>query len=152
MRGDILFEKAGGSLADRLIQWRTHGPFVHCEVDLGDGTAIGAHWRSGVSRHPVDYSNMVHYSLQTAPEGIESGIKWLLDRVGDPYGWSDILDQILTLLSPHSLVVSQQHGFDCSDLVVRYIEVAGGLELGSMFDTPNLVTPNDLARATHLIS
>lgn len=152
MRGDILLYKGGQSIADRLICWRTHGPFVHVEVELGDGTAIGSHWRTGVTRHPVDYSNSVHYSLDTSSDRIEAGIAWLLSHVGDPYGIVDILDQIFTLVIPRSPIafLSQRHGFDCSDLVARYVEIAGGLNLGLFADTPNLVTPNDLARAAHL--
>lgn len=147
MKGDILFYKGGPDLPDRLICWCTHGPYVHCEVDLGDGTAIGSHWRTGVRRHPVDVGS-VPYRLDTSPDRIEAGITWLQCRVGDPYGIVDILDQIFTLILPRSPIafISQRHGFDCSDLVARYVDIAGGLNLGLFRDTPNLCTPNDLAR------
>jgi len=151
MKGDILFYTSGGGLFDRLICWRTRGPFVHCAVDLGDGTVIESHWRTGVRVNPVNYAGSNVYSLPTTPSNIDAGIAWLHSHVGDPYGYSDILDQFLTLLLPHGLIVSQQHGFDCSDLVARFIQVAGGMELGSLLDTPSLISPNDLARHAGLI-
>lgn len=151
MKGDILFYKGGSSISDALICWRTRGPFVHVAVDLGDGTVIESHWRTGVSVNPVNYDGSIHYSLQTSPSQIEAGITWLHGHVGDPYGWSDILDQVFTLVLPHGLIVSQQHGFDCSDLVARYIEVAGGLDMGTLLDAPSLISPNDIARVAGIL-
>jgi uncharacterized protein YycO len=151
MRGDILFVRGGPGLSDRLICWKTRGPFVHAAVDLGDGTVIESHWRTGVRVNPVNYAGSIAYSLPTTTPKIEAGIAWLHSHVGDPYGWSDILDNIITLFLPRSLIVSQQHGFDCSDLVARYIDVAGGLELGSLLDAPSLISPNDLARSAGLL-
>lgn len=168
MRGDVLFYSGGGSLADRLISWRTHGPFVHVEVDLGDGTAIGSLSSSGVDQHPVDYTRAVVYRPSLKPDEIEAGIAWLRSHVGDPYGWGDILNFVLTLFVPNSpLVLAQRHGFDCSDLVARYLEAAGGTNLGpqsenetlsaqsarlARFDETSLLSPNDLARALGVLS
>lgn len=150
MRGDLLFYKGGGSIPDALIQWRTKGPFVHVEVDMGDGTAIGALSEKGVTKHPLrPFPVFVH--LKTTPKRIEEGITWLEAHIGDPYGWADILDQVITLFLPKGWVITQQHGFDCSDLVCRYIELAGGLDLSGLPDDPALISPNDLARKAGLL-
>jgi len=151
MRGDVLFFKGGGGLADRLISWRTRGRYTHVEVDLGDGTAIGA-VRRGVTRHPIDLSNpRIHaFSPQTTRERIETGIVFLQEAVGDRYSWGDILNQVLTLLPFAPVVFAERHAFDCSDLVGHYLEIAGGVDVSSLEQTPQLVTPNDLARAAGL--
>lgn len=151
MRGDILFYKGDGTFAGALIQWRTRGPYIHVEVDLGDGTAIGAHWQTGVSQHPVDYSRATVYTLPTTPERIETGIQFLQSCVGDPYSVRDILNQALTVFFPHLRLSPDAHAFDCSDLVAHYVELAGGLELGLLGKTPDLVSPNDLARHAGLL-
>lgn len=151
MRGDVLFFKGGGGIADRLISWRTKGPFTHVEVDLGDGTAIGA-VRRGVTRHPIILPNprITSFSPQTTRERIEAGIVFLQEAVGSHYSWGDILNQVLTLLPFAPVVLVERHAFDCSDLVGHYLEIAGGVDVDVLEQTPQLVTPNDLARAAGL--
>lgn len=149
MRGDVLLYRSDGSLFDRLIAWRTHGPFVHTGIDLGDGTMIDATSSSGVTRHPVRYERAIAMSIlpKSSPEQIETGIAWLSERVGDSYSWADIVDHIL----PKRLIrilLAQPHAYDCSNLVAQYLMVVEPtLRWGLLKDTPDLISPNDIARA-----
>lgn len=149
MRGDVLLYRSDGSIPDRLIAWRTHGPFVHTGIDLGDGTMIDATAHAGVTQHAVAYGRAIAVPILPASnsEQIEDGIAWLKARVGDGYSWADILDHIL----PYRLIrilLAQPHAYDCSNLVYQYLMIVDpALKWGLLKDTPDLISPNDIARA-----
>jgi hypothetical protein len=148
VRGDILLFTATSSLADRLIAYFTQGPFVHVEVDLGDGTSIGAH-RDGVKLHPLAAETAFRRVSPRTAARIELGIHFLQGELGNGYGFIDIINQVLKVLrSPVFLAARDQ--YDCSDLVARYILVTDALELGELGEEPHMVTPNDIARACGL--
>lgn len=149
MRGDVLLYRSNGSLFDRLIAWRTHGPFVHTGVDLGDGTMIDATSRRGVTRHAVSYDRAIAVPIlpHSSAQQIEVGIAWLQEHLGDGYSWADIGDHIF----PKHLirvVLAQPHAYDCSNLVSQYLMIVEpALKWGLLKDTPDLISPNDIARA-----
>lgn len=152
-RGDLLLYRSDGTLPARLISWATQGPYVHCEVDLGDGTTIGALTR-GVSHYIPTRKNLaraVVVPLNVLLERVETGIAWLQKQVGSEYGWVDIFNQALLFLKLPKLFFFIPGTFDRSDLVARYLEIAGGLDLGSLGDSPGLCSPNDIARAAGLL-
>lgn len=148
MRGDILLYRSSGSLFDRLICWRTQGPFVHVAVDLGDGTMIDSRFREGVSRHAVVYDNTLHIPLSsyTTPDRIEAGITWLESKIGDGYSVADIFDFFPGIRSLR-VRVGEAHAFCCSHLVAQYLDVTGGVSLGKLDDNLNTISPNDIYRA-----
>ena len=149
MRGDILFFYKTRNIFDRIIAWATKGPFVHVEVDMGDGTGIGAR-DDGVKQRPLPgESAFVRLSL---PQGsrIDDGVTYMQSELGNGYGFIDIINQVLRVLhSPVFLSARDQN--DSSDLVARYVLVTGGLDLGEMGEEPHMVTPNDLARIAGLL-
>jgi uncharacterized protein YycO len=149
MRGDVLLYRSDGSLFDRLIAWRTHGPFVHTGVDLGDGTMIDAMSKRGVTRHAVSYERAIAVPIlpTSSAEQIDEGITWLQGRVGDGYSWADNADHLL----PRRLMrvfFAQPRAYNCSNLVAQYLmQVDPALRWGLLKDTPDLISPNDIARA-----
>ena len=155
MRGDIqLFRANPASVTSRLIAWRTGGIFSHVEVELGDGTAIGA-LAHGVDHHPINTGRDIltlPLSRYADADDIERGIAFLLEQVGAPYSLADIWDDVwkpLKWLRRLGLVAAMQPGaFDCSHLVARYVDFTGGLVLPKTEDaSPELVSPNDIYRA-----
>lgn len=148
MRGDILLYRSTGSLFDRLICWRTQGPFVHVGVDLGDGTMIDSRFREGVTQHPVSYAGCLTIPLATltTADRIEAGITWLLSKLGDGYSVADIFDFFPGVRSLR-MNVGEAHAFCCSHLVAQYLDVTGGISLGKLDDNLNTISPNDIYRA-----
>ena len=89
-RGDLILFESDGSLGDRMIVWATKGRFTHIEIDLGDGTTIGA-LSNGIVIHPYPTGRgTVEVSPKASKENIEYGLKWALKQVGKKYGWTDI--------------------------------------------------------------
>lgn len=150
MRGDILLFRANPhSLVSRLIAWRTGGIFSHTAVDLGDGTMVEA-VSEGVCRDAVRYERSVAIPLAayTDAERIEAGIKWLLERVQEHAGYSyqDILNHLFFFRKLH-IILAGEGDFDCSNLVARYLDITGGIDLGTLANNPDVVSPNDIFRA-----
>lgn len=164
MRGDVLFWTSDGSAVSRLIALATHGPFVHCSVDMGDGSDIGAHSDGGTQRrHVPDDRGITKVSVHDAlahqrPDlfpveltgAITRGINFLLGELGNAYGWCNILNNVLSYLRmPYR--VTRLNRYDCSSLVTRYLSVVG-YELGELGEEPDSVSPNDLARSLGLLA
>lgn len=147
MRGDIVLFKSSGSLFDRLIQWATKGPYVHVEIDLGDGKLIGAH-NEGIT---VSQGNRGRHTVSFRPPAsdldLEYGCKWAELQAGKQYGWLDIISNGIKVLGI-PLEVGTPGRWDCSDYATRYLVVArADRPLGSKANDPGLVSPNDIARA-----
>lgn len=153
MRGDILLYRTGGILKDRVVTAYTGGPYCHCEIDLGDGTCVGAHSEDGISQRPEALHNRrVIISLQdvTTPERIEAGIVWVLQHLGEPFSWASIADLILPpRLS--TLLFGRRSVYNCANLIAKYLEIVGGLDLPYGKRPLMLISPNDIARAAGLL-
>lgn len=148
MRGDVVLFKADPKdPTDRLISLTTKGPFVHVEIDLGNGELIGAHF-DGIDRYKgVPGSNTKSFHPPATPEDIEYAIKWAEMQVGKKYGWTDILSNGFKLLGI-PLELGEPGHWDCSDFASRYLVVARASgPLGRAAENPGLVSPNDIARA-----
>lgn len=153
MRGDILLYRTGGILKDRVVCAYTAGPFCHCELDLGDGTTVGAHSEDGVSCGPqrlLDRIVVISLQGRATPERIEAGLAWVMERVGEPFSWASIADLALpSRLS--TLIFGRRSQYNCANLVAKYLEIAGGLELPYGKRPPMVISPNDIARAAGLL-
>ncbi|MGZ3581344.1 MAG: hypothetical protein ACXWP6_01205 [Ktedonobacterales bacterium] len=153
MRGDILLYRTGGILKDRIVCAYTRGPFCHCEIDLGDGTTVGAHSEDGIMRKPeslLDRKVVISLRARTTPERIEAGIAEVLRHLGEPFSWASIADMVLPpALS--TLIFGRRSHYNCANLVAAYLAITGGLELPYGKRLPMIVSPNDIARAAGLL-
>lgn len=148
MRGDLVLYRAGTSWQDKVIAMATGGPFVHVEIDLGEGTFIGAH-DEGISKVGAAQADENH--VYTTPRGsqadIEAGLKWAISQLGDPYSWIDIFDDGSKYLHL-TWYLGVDKSYDCSDFATRYLIVAhSDGPLGQLATHPETVSPNDIARA-----
>lgn len=153
MRGDVLLYRSGGILKDRVVCAYTGGPFCHCEIDLGDGTCVGAHSEDGICQRPealLDRRVVISLQALTTPERIEAGIAWVLQHVGEPFSWASIGDLVLPA-RVSTLLFGRRSRFNCANLVAVYLEIAGGLALAHGKRPPMVLSPNDIARAAGLL-
>ena len=153
MRGDILLFRSGGSLRDRAVCAYTDGPYCHCEIDLGNATTIGAHSEDGISFRPHRFPDrivIISLQEQTSAERIESGLEWVLRHEGEPFSWASVAD---LALPPRvsTLLLGRRSLYNCANLVARYLEIAGGLDLPYGKRPPMVISPNDIARAAGLL-
>lgn len=149
--GDLLFYHGHGALAETLIERATAGPFCHVEVDLGDGTSIGALSR-GITRHTVPTPDAIGQASHGLDEArIPAARIWLFSEVRQHYGWWDIAADIAQALLPQRLgsctpflVMPSQ--LDCSALAATFLTIAGFALPAHMIADLHRVSPNDLAR------
>jgi|GEM_PF-2234957 len=146
--GDLLFYSGRGSLVSRLIQWWTHGPYVHCEVALSATEAIGA-LTSGIDRHAIQPGFvLVRTSSVLQSIALQTALGWLERQVGLRYGWPDIGDNIIKRLLPtHGLFLVDPHAFDCSHLCADFLVEAAYPDAPTLFANPEAISPNGLMRA-----
>lgn len=153
MRGDILLYRSGGILKDRVVCAYTGGPFCHCEIDLGDGTCVGAHSEDGISRTPehlLDRRVVLSLQDRTTPERIEAGLAWVMEHLGEPFSWASIADLVVpSHLS--TLLFGRDSLYNCANLVATYLAIAGGLDLPYGKRPPMVISPNDIAQAAGLL-
>jgi hypothetical protein len=153
MRGDILLLKSGGGARDRLVAFCTGGPYVHVDVDLGDGRMIGSHLKDGVAYRPVEFperTSVISLGGRASAERIEEGVAWMLARRGHRFSWASMADFIM----PETWVTflwGRQSIYNCANLVARYLQITGGLDLPYGKRPPMILTPNDIARAAGLL-
>lgn len=158
MRGDfVLYEGKKGSLVDWTITRFTHGPYVHVEIDLGNGSFVGEHG-AGITVHPMDVKRKAGFITpisHNGPMGIEAGIQWveqvIVEEKKNPkahqYGWLDIVMDAAKVLGA-KITFQKPGAWDCSHFVVLYLQMAGAAApLGKLVMQPETVSPNDLARA-----
>lgn len=152
MRGDILLYRSGGILKDRVVCAYTGGPFCHCEIDLGDGVCIGAHSEDGITCTPermLERRVIISLQERARPEHIEAGIAWVMQHLNEPFSWASIADLVLPARLS-TLVFGRRSLYNCANLVAKYLEIVGGLDLSHGKRPPMIVSPNDIARAAGL--
>ncbi len=162
MRGDfVLYRAKGGDPFEWLISTVTKGPFIHSEIDMGDGTYIGEHGK-GITRHPADYGRVKEGSaVLVTPRGdLELGLKWVeamwreavANHETHEYGYLDLVTDAARAFSPRYIILRlKPNDWDCSDFVTRYLNMAHAAgPLGALAANPEIVSPNDLARAFHV--
>lgn len=148
--GDLYFFHGTWSSLDSIaIQLWTWGPRVHVEAEVEDGLFVGA-LSNGVSIHPLHRApyDVFHSDLITTSPYLVDGLTFLRNQVGDPYGWGDIIDDVTVKFLPRKFLIRDRHAFDCSDLIVRFLQVVKyPLLPQKMYETPEIVSPNSLFRA-----
>ena len=150
MKGDVWFYRSSGTWEDRLIAWWTHGVYVHCEVDMGDGTSVGA-YSPVVIRHPVmPGGDVAATGARCDPSKLDAALAWLASQVGDPYGWTDIAGDAAKPFLPRLPWPAARKAYDCSHLALATLLRAGFPAPAAVAADPATVSPNDLARALGL--
>ena len=150
MRGDLILFASQGSFSDRIIEWGTHGKFVHVEIDIGGGLSIGEHVAGLLIHKTPTQPGIVFVSVKAPKENIDHGMSWAnglakLPQEKREYGWTDIMADALKIVGAGHLPGVPGH-WDCSDFAYRYlIEVGAVPDRGRGLD-PATVSPNDLAR------
>jgi len=147
MRGDVVLFKSNGSFADRLISWGTHGPYVHVEIDLGNGKFLGSQ-EKGVNIHGFETGRDTEvFSPKVSKTNLELGLAWAIRQVNDPYSYLDNVADALGFLG-WRVILGQQGTYNCSNFVAHYLVAAEAEEpLGKLADSLETISPNDLARA-----
>lgn len=155
--GDLLFVRAQPRRAgDRLIAWWMkrggNPPFVHVEIDLGDGSSVGAHWH-GVCIRPCARTgekeeDLVRWSYRAHAQEVDetrlaAALSWARAMVGARYGATDFLEAAFGWLP---FYLTWKRRYDCSALAAAFLVRAGGLPLGPFEDDPHLATPGALAK------
>lgn len=142
--GDILLYQTSGKWYEWFITKFTHGPYVHCAVDLGDGTNISAH-PDGISREPnPGTGEVVSVTTNATPDDLFAAMQWLKYQLGKKYSWLDILSAGLHSIGIN-LYFGQADHMDCSDLCATYLDLLSGKQEID-FHHLDIVSPNDIAR------
>ena len=142
--GDILLYKTGGKWYEWFITKFTKGPYVHCSVDMGDGTNISAH-PYGITREGnTGAEEVVNVSSNADIDDFGLAITWLKHQIGKHYSWLDILSAGLHSIGIN-LYFGQDDHMDCSDLCATYLDILEGKpEID--YRHLDIVSPNDIAR------
>lgn len=149
----LVFYPTQGRWYERLIVKFTRGKFVHVAVLTDPAHVIAAEtWGVKYELLPADPSSLTFLPLTPASKEAAAGaLAWLESKLGNRYGWLDILDQVLRLL--HSPVyLGGENALDCSDLAACFAALyTNDRRLMSLvLDHRQLIAPNDLARYYHL--
>lgn len=147
--GDLVFYPSAGRWYERIIEWATHGPYVHVAVAVDATHVIAAEtWGIRYELLPPDPSPLRFVPLSPASKDAAAwAITWLNAQLGHRYGWTDILDQGLRLVgSPFFL--GQTHSLDCSDLAACFAALYTNDRrlMTLVLDHRQEISPNDLAR------
>jgi hypothetical protein len=75
------------------IRWVTYSEFSHVEMELPDGTWLGAHAGTGVQIRPADYCKPTferRYAIPLSQPAYDAGMKYALAQIGTGYNYLDI--------------------------------------------------------------
>ena len=173
-RGDfILWEAQAGNIGDALISTVgvPHGPYVHVSIDMGNGLYVEEHG-AGLGKAAYQWHRghtSVDPRLLVPKADIEAGLAWVegvyeeavKNQSTHLYGWGDVFDEALKVFGHRFLslpVINQlshvhsKTAWDCSHFCTLYLIHAGAAgPLGKLAETPELVAPNDLGIAFHVM-
>lgn len=169
MRGDfILWEAQAGNVGDALISTVgiPHGPYVHVSIDMGNGLYVEEHG-AGLGKAAYQWHRghtNVDPRLLVPNADIEAGLAWVEEQYEQAvknqsthlYGWGDVFDEALKVfglsLPGINKLVHGKNAWDCSHFCTLYLIHAGAAgPLGKLAETPELVAPNDLGIAFHVM-
>jgi cell wall-associated NlpC family hydrolase len=150
MQGDILFY-AHTDIPAKIISWWTKSRFNHVGIDMGDHTMVQATSIGVVQVNLEAPSARWSYKTGTTDydqKDLDGAIKWLHSMLGRQYSYYDVtsgsgvLQKLFYIAHPGS--------YDCSALVVEFLNRAGGVDLGDIGSDPHLATPGSLAKQLHV--
>lgn len=162
--GNLVFYKSYGtdmyhSAITRLVQWGTHGPFVHVAVVIDKNNGLieanvkGIRY-STLPKLITDYTMVATCTVNKDeqgrvipldPERLARTVAWARSKINVEYGYLDILTQSIDILAPWNMIqVSKAGTYDCSNFATAFLDKAG-VWLPDNFKEPYNVSPNDLA-------
>jgi hypothetical protein len=136
----IRFVTESGFVAG-AIRWVTFSEFSHTELELPDGTWLGAHAGSGVQIHPANYYNSVferRYAIPLAQTNYDAAMKYALAQIGTPYNYSDIAGLLF-----HRNMTGKGRAI-CSQFVFDVMQAGGLQPLNVLSGYDFRVTPDTL--------
>ena len=126
----------------RAIRWVTFADFSHVELELPDGTYLGAHASGGVQIRPADYmkpSLERVYALDVSEGGYTAAMTLAYGLIGTHYSFADILGILFRSRFHHI-----PHGLICSWFVLDVMSAAGIYPLNVLGKYSYKVTPTML--------
>jgi hypothetical protein len=162
--GNLVFYKSYGPDAyhqalTRLVQWGTHGPFVHVAIVVDDNKKLIEASTKGIAYSALPKDMTAYTMVQTAtvnkdangkiipldPERLARAVEWAQSQINAGYGFLDIVTQGIDILAPWNMLqISQAGTYDCSNFAAAFLDKAG-VWLPDNFKEPFNVSPNDLA-------
>lgn len=150
--GDLLFFRGDhphNSLAERVIMKRTGSIYVHVGIAVEHSLMTSAR-SDGIRTQTLPSPAALHLATGNLCRSLDDGLSWLACKVGQPYGFGDIFNQLLTMIhAPFDIKFIR--AWDCSDLAVRFLNAAdfSWPDAGSRIQVPDsdLVTPASLAQS-----
>lgn len=129
-------------LVSRAIRWVTFSDFSHVELELPDGTYLGAHASGGVQILPANYmkpSLERVYALPVSQKDHAAAMYLAYGRIGCQYSFADILGILFRSRLHHA-----PHGLICSWFVLDVMNAAGIYPLNVLNTFNYKVTPTML--------
>lgn len=136
--GDVLLAR-GVSPWERLIEYATSSPYSHAAMLTPTGDLlVEAKDFAGVRTVPVDtYPNADWFRVKCSPQKRLRAAGWALSRVGQSYGWNEVLhDWNRPLVGLEIARRTELRKVDCSGLVVYAYGKAGVTLTRRPFPTP----------------
>lgn len=160
--GDLIFVRPGADdWVGNLVAQATGGPYAHVRIRIAADEVIEA-LPSGIARsfiHPPEpfASDCAAIGATLDADRLAHALAWLVQQVGEPYGFWDIAADAMKALLPKWLgsrtpfLVSPRQ-MDCSCLATQFCLLAGYRWLpDALALDATRVSPNDLARALSVI-
>jgi hypothetical protein len=124
-----------------MIRKTTFSEFSHTEIELQDGTFLGAHAGSGIQIRPADYCKPTferRYSLRCTDAQLATGMTFARSKIGIRYDYKDIIGLFF-----HTKMGSPSK-FICSEFVCDVLINMGIYPLNVLPKYSYLVTPDTL--------
>lgn len=140
--GDIAFYETHGSLLDDAIVLRTGSPLVHVAIVEQVGATVAA-TSGGITRQEMRGNEYAVWrpAAGYATARLVAALDFLSGEVGKPYGYADIVNQVLLLSGKDPVLLDKSE--DCSDLATKFLWIAG-VPLPAPLILTNRVTPGGL--------
>ena len=153
MYGDVRFYFSSGSIPDEAIVAATGGPFVHVDIDIGDGECVGALSQGIVKASINPEAKVAIWRAQAvlARQDLTNAETWALAQVGHAYGWLDLANtgvaDIFRRVTGQTFApyVGVKGAWDCSAFATKFLQIADYFAVGNL--TPAQTSPVDLANA-----
>lgn len=142
--GDILFySEDSRDIIDVAISDWTQSKLVHVAIAINSLQKIEA-LGNGIILNPIIYDQVAftcNYGSNPGPYIVQA-LNWLNGMLGQPYGWSDIV-QAVTYKLVHGLSISIENHYDCSALATEFLK-RSGLPIVMNISQPHDITPAKL--------